>query len=159
MSFWCLLKKNYCHAQSSRQEWTSKNNLTRGRHCPSLGSCCYPSTGPQNGWKVIKANGPWKLVTFMLTLKIGHAKSCLYYALYILCQHSNNLVKSQTRHWGMATLKMPNNESSATCWWRIYCSLLRNSRGGNLLESTSTWPTHTHFNNFRGKNLIGSGYG
>ena len=44
--------------------------------------CRYPSTGPQNGWKVIKANGPSKLATFMLTPKIGHA--CNKFTLYVI---------------------------------------------------------------------------
>ena len=33
-----------------------------------INDCRYPSNGPQNGWKVIKANGPSKLAKFMLTL-------------------------------------------------------------------------------------------
>ena len=38
----------------------------------------YPSTEPRNGGKVIKANFPSGLVTFMLTIKIGHANSLLH---------------------------------------------------------------------------------
>ena len=34
--------------------------------------------------RVIKANCPSKLATFMLTLKISHAKTCLYYC-YLIC--------------------------------------------------------------------------
>ena len=33
-----------------------------------INDCRYPSNGPQNGWRVIKANGPLKLAKFMLTL-------------------------------------------------------------------------------------------
>ena len=44
-------------------------NLSLGLSSRLLPGCRYPSTGPQNGWKVIKANGPSKLTTFMLTLK------------------------------------------------------------------------------------------
>ena len=74
--------------------------LTRALNVILLGFftyCRYPSTGPQNSWKLIKANVPWKLVTFMLTLKIGHAKSCLYYAFYILCQHCHLCPLSLTK--------------------------------------------------------------
>ena len=37
----------------------------------------------RSSYRVIKANCPSKLATFMLTPKIGHAKSCLYYCYLI----------------------------------------------------------------------------
>ena len=47
----------------------------------------YPSTGPQNSWKVIEANGPSKLETFAWhgwPCQVGHCLFCERTHLFIL---------------------------------------------------------------------------
>ena len=57
----------------------NKNSLTQSSHISGL-QVSLPFNPTSKRLKGNRSQWPFQLVTFMLTLKIGHAKSCLYYA-------------------------------------------------------------------------------